>query len=66
MHVYAKKNMDDYIPFKEWLVFFNRSMQRGNSQENHHILILDGHGSHVTMEVVKPWNLAITIKEKGC
>jgi len=64
--VMQKKAWMITYPFKEWLIFFNKSMQRGISQENHHILILDGYGSHVTIEVVKPWNLAIIIKEKGC
>ncbi len=32
--------------FKEFLSFFKRFILDGISQTNHHLLILDGHGSH--------------------
>jgi len=39
--------------FKEFLSFFKRSIPSGVSFTNRHLLILDGHGSHVTLEVIK-------------
>jgi hypothetical protein len=38
--------------FKESLVFFKRSIPSGISLTNKHLLILDGHGSHVAFEVI--------------
>jgi hypothetical protein len=34
--------------FKEFLLFFKRSNLNDIYQINHHLLILDGYGSHVT------------------
>ncbi len=39
--------------FKEFLSFFNKSVPRGMSLNNRHLLILDEHDSHVTLEVIK-------------
>ncbi len=39
--------------FKEFFVFFKRSIPSGISTTNRHLLILDGHGSHVTIETIK-------------
>jgi hypothetical protein len=36
--------------FKEWLSLFSKSIPWGISQDNPHLLILDGHGSHVMIE----------------
>ena len=38
--------------FLDWLQHFNKNVLRGISRENKHLLILDGHCSHVTREVV--------------
>jgi hypothetical protein len=38
--------------FKEFLSLFKRSLLGGISQFNWHLLILDGHGSHVTLEPI--------------
>jgi hypothetical protein len=41
--------------FKAWIDHFVKHVNKRNgiSPMNRHLLILDGHGSHVTMEVVK-------------
>jgi hypothetical protein len=39
--------------FKEFLSFFKRFLLGGISQTNHHLLILDGHGSHITLKTIK-------------
>jgi len=39
--------------FKEFFFFFNKSILGGVSFSNRHLLILDGHGNHVTLEVIK-------------
>ncbi len=39
--------------FKEFMSFFKRSIPSGISITNRHMLILDGHGSHVTLEAIK-------------
>ncbi len=39
--------------FKEFLSFFKRSIPSGISQTNYHLLILNGHGSHVTLEAIE-------------
>jgi hypothetical protein len=38
--------------FKELLSLFKRSLLIGIFQSNWHLLILDGHGSHVTLEAI--------------
>jgi hypothetical protein len=39
--------------FKEFLSFFKRSIPSGISLTNKHLFILDGHGSHITLEVIE-------------
>jgi hypothetical protein len=39
--------------FKEFLSFFKSSILGGIFPSNHHLLILDGHGSHVSLEAIK-------------
>jgi hypothetical protein len=48
-----KKNMDDMLFVQAVFFFFIRSILRGLSQQNRHFLILDGHGSHVTLKAIK-------------
>jgi len=45
--------MTTYL-FQTWMTHFIRHVTKmyGLSQENKHLLVLDGHGSHVTLEVV--------------
>ncbi len=57
MAMRKKAWMTTYL-FTEQLVFFNRFIPKGISQEKCYILILNGYRSHVTIEVVKPWNSA--------
>jgi hypothetical protein len=45
----AKENIDDNFLFKEFVSFFKRLFQNGITQYYQHLLILDGHGSHVTL-----------------
>lgn len=37
----------------EWLVHFENNVSGGIFKENKHLLILDGHTSHVTYEAIK-------------
>jgi len=39
--------------FKGFLSFFKRSILGGIFQSNQHLLILDGHGSHVIVEAIE-------------
>jgi hypothetical protein len=39
--------------FKEFLSFFKRSIPSGLLPSNHHLLALDEHGSHVSLEVIE-------------
>ncbi len=39
--------------FKEFLSFFKKFILGGISQTNQHLLILDGHGSHVSLEAIE-------------
>jgi hypothetical protein len=45
--------MDDNFPIQIILFIFNWSVLGGISQTNCHLLILDGHGSHVTLDTIK-------------
>jgi hypothetical protein len=47
MHGNVKKNMDDNLPFQAVVSFFLHIVPWGVSQDNRHLLILDGHGFHV-------------------
>jgi hypothetical protein len=53
MYECAKKCMDDFYLFKEYLSFFIKLVLGGISQFNHHLLILNKHGSHVILEIIK-------------
>jgi hypothetical protein len=49
--VMQKESMDDvFYMYKE---FFERSIVGGISQTNCHLLILNGHGSHVTLKAIE-------------
>jgi hypothetical protein len=39
--------------FKESMAFLNKSIPSGVSFNDWHLLILDGHGNHVTLEAIK-------------
>jgi hypothetical protein len=39
--------------FKESMAFFNNSIPNGMSFNNRHLLILNGHGSHVTLKAIE-------------
>jgi hypothetical protein len=39
--------------FKEFLSFFKRSILGGSFLSNHHLLIINGHGSHVNLEAIE-------------
>jgi hypothetical protein len=45
--------MDDNLPFQQIFVFFKRSIPSGISISNRHLLILDEHGSHVTLKAIE-------------
>jgi hypothetical protein len=53
LYGYAIKGMDDYLPFQKVLSVFKRFIPSGISLTNKHLLILDGHGSHVIVEIIK-------------
>jgi hypothetical protein len=44
-----QKTMDDIFLFKKFLSFFKQSIKSGIFTTNNHLLIPDGHGSHVTL-----------------
>jgi hypothetical protein len=48
-----KKTWMTTFMFKEFMYFFNKSILGGMSLNNRHLLILDGHGSHVTLEPIE-------------
>jgi hypothetical protein len=52
MAMQSKAWMTTYL-FKEFLSFFKRSIPSEISLTNRHLHILDGHGSHVTLETIK-------------
>jgi hypothetical protein len=47
-----KKRMITFL-FKEFLFFFKKLVRGGMFFTNQHLLILDGHGNHVTLEAIK-------------
>lgn len=55
MHGNAAKRMDDSVLFSAWIEHFVSIVQEryGINIQNRHLLVLDGHGSHVTLEVVQ-------------
>jgi hypothetical protein len=53
MASYVIKGMEEYLHFQFFLSLFKRSIPIGISIINRHLLILDGHGSHVTLEAIE-------------
>jgi hypothetical protein len=53
MDGYAKKGMNDFFLFKEFLSFMNQYVLGGVFTTNQRLLVLNNHGSHVTIEVVE-------------
>jgi hypothetical protein len=49
LHGNANEGVDDNLPFFQVFGFFKKSILGGISQTNNHMLILNGHGSHVTL-----------------
>jgi hypothetical protein len=49
----AKKNFDDNISIPKILGFSKTFVLSGIFQTNWHFLILNGHGSHVTLKVIE-------------
>jgi hypothetical protein len=47
------QSMDDKFFIQRILSFFKRSVQCGIFLSNHHLLALDGHGSHVSLEAIE-------------
>jgi len=47
-----QKEMDDMFFLKEFFSFFNWSIPNGISTTNRHLLILNEHGSHITLESI--------------
>jgi hypothetical protein len=45
--------MDDYLPFQGVFVFFKSFIPSEISLTNKHLIILNGHASHVTLETIK-------------
>ncbi len=52
MAMQKKAWMSSFL-FKEFSTFFNKSIVGGVYLTNRHLLVLDGHGSHVTLKVIK-------------
>jgi dissimilatory sulfite reductase (desulfoviridin) alpha/beta subunit len=52
MAMQSKAWMTTFL-LKEFLSFFKRFITNGISITNRHPLILDGHGSHVTLEAIE-------------
>jgi hypothetical protein len=51
--VMQKKGLDDSLPFQVMASFFLQIYSKGVSQENQHLLIMDGHGFHVTIQALE-------------
>jgi hypothetical protein len=49
----AKKTWIIIFLFKEFMFFFNKSIPGGVSFNKKHLLILNGHGSHVTLKTIE-------------
>jgi len=52
MKLMISSNLMTSFLFKEFLSFFKRSIPSGIFQSNQHLLILNGHGSHVTLKAI--------------
>ncbi len=48
----ANQGMDDIFPLQIFLSFFKELVLGENFQSNRHLLIIDGHGSHVMLETI--------------
>jgi len=53
MYGSLNQSMETSFLFKEFLSFFKRLVLRGISPSNRHLLVLDGHGSHISLEAIK-------------
>jgi hypothetical protein len=49
----TKKTWMIIFLFKEFMSFFNKSIPHGMSLNKQHLLILDGHGNHVTLKAIE-------------
>lgn len=50
----SKKNMDDYLPLQGMVIFFLIDLYQGGIfQNDYQLLILNGHGSHVTIKALE-------------
>jgi len=52
MAVQTKTWMTSFL-FKEFLSIFKKSILGGIFPSNHHLLIINGHGSHVNLEAIE-------------
>jgi hypothetical protein len=52
MYGNANQGMDDIFSFQIFIIVFNKSIPSDIFQSNQHFLILDGHGSHVTLKTI--------------
>jgi hypothetical protein len=52
LHGNAKKAWMIFFLFKEFLSFFKKFVLGGVSFNNRHLLVLDGHGNHVTLKAI--------------
>ncbi len=54
IHVWLyKQNMDAQFPFQKMIILFQEVNTSGISLTNRHLLVLDGHGSHVTLHAIE-------------
>jgi hypothetical protein len=52
LHRNAKKVLMTSFLLREFLFFFKKIVLGGVSFNNRHLLVLDGHGNHVTLEAI--------------
>jgi hypothetical protein len=53
MHGNVKKGLHDNLPFQAMVGFSLQIYYRGGFQMNQHLLIMGGHGFHVTIQTLK-------------
>ncbi len=53
LHVNAKKRLQDFFFVQRVFYLFKKYVPSGVFLTNQHLLILDGHGSHVTLETIE-------------
>jgi hypothetical protein len=53
MHGNVEKNLDDNLPLQGMAYVFLHIYSREVFQENIHLLILNGHGSHIIIQVLE-------------